>query len=79
MARPRTWVDPAGVRGGRAADGRFPPWQALPNGAPAASKPGSPALIETKEPNGSVHTSGSASEEPEDQDAQVCARQEAGG
>ncbi|XP_032209047.1 adenylate cyclase type 3 isoform X3 [Mustela erminea] len=44
---------------------------ALLNGAPASSKPGSPALIETKEPNGSVHTSGSTSEEPEDQDAQA--------
>uniref|UniRef100_A0A9L0RS56 Adenylate cyclase type 3 n=1 Tax=Equus caballus TaxID=9796 RepID=A0A9L0RS56_HORSE len=44
---------------------------ALPNGAPTSSKPSSPALIETKEPNGSVHTSGSTSEEPEEQDAQA--------
>lgn len=51
----------------------LPPLQALPNGAPASSKPSSPALIETKESNGSVHTSGSTSEEPEEQDAQVCA------
>ncbi|XP_066093573.1 adenylate cyclase type 3 isoform X3 [Saccopteryx bilineata] len=41
---------------------------ALPNGAPASSKPISPTLIETKEPNGSLHTSGSTSEE---HDAQV--------
>eukprot|EP00070_Physeter_catodon_P045880 XP_028352774.1 adenylate cyclase type 3 isoform X1 [Physeter catodon] len=40
---------------------------ALPNGAPPSSKPGSPALIETKEPNGSIHTSGSTSEEPDAQ------------
>lgn len=45
-------------------------WQALPNGAPA-SKPSSPALIETKEPNGSAHASGSTSEEAEEQEAQV--------
>uniref|UniRef100_A0A8C4PLS3 adenylate cyclase n=1 Tax=Equus asinus asinus TaxID=83772 RepID=A0A8C4PLS3_EQUAS len=38
---------------------------------PTSSKPSSPALIETKEPNGSVHTSGSTSEEPEEQDAQA--------
>ncbi|KAF5912996.1 hypothetical protein HPG69_008947 [Diceros bicornis minor] len=44
---------------------------ALPNGAPTSSKPSSPALIETKEPNGSVHTNGSTSEEPEEQDAQA--------
>ncbi|XP_045303500.1 adenylate cyclase type 3 isoform X4 [Leopardus geoffroyi] len=44
---------------------------ALLNGAPASSKPSSPALIETKEPNGSIHTSGSTSEEPEEQDAQA--------
>ncbi|CAK6435012.1 unnamed protein product [Pipistrellus nathusii] len=44
---------------------------ALPNGAPASSKPSSPALIETKESNGSVHTSGSTSEENEEQDAQA--------
>uniref|UniRef100_A0A8C0LNT7 Adenylate cyclase type 3 n=1 Tax=Canis lupus dingo TaxID=286419 RepID=A0A8C0LNT7_CANLU len=36
-----------------------------------SSKPSSPALIETKEPNGSIHTSGSTSEEPEEQDAQA--------
>nr|XP_031540691.1 adenylate cyclase type 3 isoform X7 [Vicugna pacos] len=42
---------------------------ALPNGAPPSSKPSSPALIGTKEPNGSIHTSGSTSEEPEEQDA----------
>ncbi|XP_066242429.1 adenylate cyclase type 3 isoform X2 [Saccopteryx leptura] len=40
---------------------------ALPNGAPASSKPISPALIETKEPNGSLHTSGSTSEEHDTQ------------
>ncbi|XP_073647806.1 adenylate cyclase type 3 isoform X6 [Tursiops truncatus] len=40
---------------------------ALLNGAPPSSKPGSPALIETKEPNGSIHTSGSTSEEPDAQ------------
>lgn len=45
-------------------------WQALPNGAPA-SKPSSPALIETKEPNGSAHASGSTSEEAEEQEAQA--------
>lgn len=45
--------------------------QALPNGAPASSKPSSPALIETKEPNGSAHASGSTSEEAEEQEAQV--------
>uniref|UniRef100_A0A8I3WS17 Adenylate cyclase type 3 n=1 Tax=Callithrix jacchus TaxID=9483 RepID=A0A8I3WS17_CALJA len=44
---------------------------ALPNGAPASSKPSSPALIETKEPNGSTHSSGSMSEKPEEQDAQA--------
>ncbi|CAH6786876.1 Adcy3 [Phodopus roborovskii] len=42
---------------------------ALPNGAPASSKPNSPALIETKEPNGSAHASGSTSEEAEGQEA----------
>ncbi|XP_032353034.1 adenylate cyclase type 3 isoform X7 [Camelus ferus] len=42
---------------------------ALPNGAPPSSKPGSLALIGTKEPDGSIHTSGSTSEEPEEQDA----------
>ncbi|XP_045367815.2 adenylate cyclase type 3 isoform X2 [Camelus bactrianus] len=42
---------------------------ALPNGAPPSSKPSSPALIGTKEPDGSIHTSGSTSEEPEEQDA----------
>lgn len=45
--------------------------QALPNGAPASSKPSSPALIETKEPNGSAHANGSTSEEAEEQEAQV--------
>ncbi|XP_065747477.1 adenylate cyclase type 3 isoform X4 [Phocoena phocoena] len=44
---------------------------ALQNGAPPSSKPGSPALIETKEPNGSIHTSGSMSEEPDTQDAEA--------
>ncbi|XP_021109216.1 adenylate cyclase type 3 isoform X4 [Heterocephalus glaber] len=44
---------------------------ALPNGAPVSSKPSSPVLIETKEPNGSAHTSGSTSEEPEEQEAQA--------
>ncbi|ELW67039.1 Adenylate cyclase type 3 [Tupaia chinensis] len=44
---------------------------ALPNGVPTSSKPGSPALIETKEPNGSAQTSGSTSEEPEEPDAQA--------
>ncbi|KAM7078658.1 adenylate cyclase type 3 isoform 2-T2 [Molossus nigricans] len=44
---------------------------ALPNGAPASSKPSSPALIETKEPNGSIHTSGSTLQEPEEHDAQA--------
>ncbi|XP_077008398.1 adenylate cyclase type 3 isoform X2 [Tamandua tetradactyla] len=44
---------------------------ALPNGAPASSKPSSPALIETKEPNGGAHPTGSSSEDPEDQDAQA--------
>ncbi|XP_073868314.1 adenylate cyclase type 3 isoform X7 [Macaca fascicularis] len=44
---------------------------ALPNGAPASSKSSSPALIETKEPNGSAHSSGSSSEKPEEQDAQA--------
>ncbi|KAB0360100.1 hypothetical protein FD754_004256 [Muntiacus muntjak] len=44
---------------------------ALLNGAPPSSKPSSPALIETKESNGSIHTSGSISEEPEEQDAQA--------
>ncbi|KAK7808350.1 hypothetical protein U0070_023351 [Myodes glareolus] len=44
---------------------------ALPNGAPASSKPSSPALIETKEPNGSAHASGSTSEEAEEQEAQA--------
>ncbi|XP_058282430.1 adenylate cyclase type 3 isoform X3 [Hylobates moloch] len=44
---------------------------ALPNGAPASSKSSSPALIETKEPNGSAHSSGSMSEKPEEQDAQA--------
>lgn len=44
------------------------PRQALPNGAPTSSKPSSPALIETKEPNGSAHASGSTSEEAEEQE-----------
>ncbi|XP_027822364.1 adenylate cyclase type 3 isoform X3 [Ovis aries] len=44
---------------------------ALLNGAPPSSKPSSPALIETKESNGSIHTSSSISEEPEEQDAQA--------
>ncbi|XP_068820328.1 adenylate cyclase type 3 isoform X2 [Capricornis sumatraensis] len=44
---------------------------ALLNGAPPSSKPSSPALIETKESNGSIHTSSSVSEEPEEQDAQA--------
>ncbi|XP_032247369.1 adenylate cyclase type 3 isoform X1 [Phoca vitulina] len=44
---------------------------ALRNGAPASSKPSSPALIETKEPNGSIHTSGSTSGEPDEQDGQA--------
>uniref|UniRef100_A0A2K5JCN9 adenylate cyclase n=1 Tax=Colobus angolensis palliatus TaxID=336983 RepID=A0A2K5JCN9_COLAP len=45
---------------------------ALPNGAPASSKSSSPALIETKEPNGSAHSSsGSTSEKPEEHDAQA--------
>ncbi|XP_035584676.1 adenylate cyclase type 3 isoform X2 [Zalophus californianus] len=44
---------------------------ALRNGAPASSKPSSPALIETKEPNGSTHTSGSTSGEPEEQGGQA--------
>ncbi|PNJ58717.1 ADCY3 isoform 2 [Pongo abelii] len=44
---------------------------ALPNGAPVSSKSSSPALIETKEPNGSAHSSGSMSEKPEEQDAQA--------
>ncbi|KAM5293045.1 adenylate cyclase type 3 isoform 3-T3 [Ctenodactylus gundi] len=44
---------------------------ALPNGAPTASQPSSPALIETKEPNGSVYTNGSTSEETEEQEAQA--------
>ncbi|XP_046297333.1 adenylate cyclase type 3 isoform X4 [Marmota monax] len=43
---------------------------ALPNGAPT-SKPSSPALIETKEPNGSAQASGSTSEEAEEQEAQA--------
>lgn len=43
--------------------------QALPNGAPT-SKPSSPALIETKEPNGGAQASGSTSE-AEEQEAQV--------
>ncbi|XP_037668622.1 adenylate cyclase type 3 isoform X2 [Choloepus didactylus] len=42
---------------------------ALLNGAPTSSKPSSPALIETKEPNGGAHP-GSPSEHPEEQDAQ---------
>ncbi|KAM8932046.1 adenylate cyclase type 3 isoform 2-T2 [Lycaon pictus] len=50
---------------------RGPAGPPLLNGAPASSKPSSPALIETKEPNGSIHTSGSTSEEPEEQDAQA--------
>lgn len=54
-------------------DGHSSPLQALPNGAPPSSQPSSPALIETKEPNGSVHASGSTSDEPEEQGAQVCA------
>ncbi|XP_031790023.1 adenylate cyclase type 3 isoform X2 [Piliocolobus tephrosceles] len=44
---------------------------ALPNGAPGSSKSSSPTLIETKEPNGSAHSSGSTSEKPEEQDAQA--------
>ncbi|XP_012869102.1 PREDICTED: adenylate cyclase type 3 isoform X1 [Dipodomys ordii] len=44
---------------------------ALPNGAPASSKPTSPALIETKERNGSGPASGSTSDEPEEQEAQA--------
>lgn len=52
------------------------PPQALPNGAPASSKPSSPALIETKEPNGSAHASGSTSEEAEEQEAQVSGEQQ---
>ncbi|XP_034856587.1 adenylate cyclase type 3 isoform X2 [Mirounga leonina] len=44
---------------------------ALRNGAPASSQPSSPALIETKEPNGSIHTSGSTSGEPDEQDGQA--------
>ncbi|XP_036861449.1 adenylate cyclase type 3 isoform X1 [Manis javanica] len=44
---------------------------ALPNGAPASSKPSSPALIETKEPNGSAHNTGSSSEETEEPGAQA--------
>lgn len=36
-----------------------------------SSKPSSPALIETKEPNGSAHASSSTSEEAEEQEAQV--------
>ncbi|XP_063087574.1 adenylate cyclase type 3 isoform X2 [Cavia porcellus] len=43
----------------------------LPNGAPMSSKPSSPIFIETKEQNGSTHTSGSTSEEPEEQEAQA--------
>ena len=54
-----------------APDGHSRLLQALPNGAPPSSKPGSPALIETKEPDGSIHTSGSTSEGPEEPDAQV--------
>lgn len=59
-------------------DGHSFPLQALPNGAPPSSKPSSPALIETKEPNGSIHTSGSTLEEPEEQDAPVRAGLRAG-
>ncbi|XP_060221238.1 adenylate cyclase type 3 isoform X2 [Meriones unguiculatus] len=44
---------------------------ALPNGAPVSSKPSSPALIETKEPNGSAPASSSTSEEAEEQEAQA--------
>ncbi|XP_040080423.1 adenylate cyclase type 3 isoform X2 [Oryx dammah] len=44
---------------------------ALLNGVLPSSKPSSPALIETKESNGSIHTSSSISEEPEEQDAQA--------
>jgi hypothetical protein len=45
--------------------------QALPNGAPTSSKPSSPALIETKEPNGSAPARGSTTDEPEEQEVQV--------
>ncbi|KAM6220600.1 adenylate cyclase type 3 isoform 1-T1 [Rhynchocyon petersi] len=42
---------------------------ALPNGAPTSSKPNSPALIETKEPNG--NTTVSTSEETEEHETQA--------
>ncbi|KAG8522508.1 Adenylate cyclase type 3 [Galemys pyrenaicus] len=44
---------------------------ALPNGAPVSSKPSTPALIETKEPNGGAHTTGSTAEAPEEQEGQA--------
>ncbi|XP_062065050.1 adenylate cyclase type 3 isoform X2 [Lepus europaeus] len=44
---------------------------ALPNGAPASSKPSSPALIETKEPVGGGQAGSSTWEEPEQQEAQA--------
>nr|XP_051699164.1 adenylate cyclase type 3 isoform X2 [Oryctolagus cuniculus] len=44
---------------------------ALPNGAPASSKPSSPALIETKEPVGGSQAGSSTWEEPEQQEAQA--------
>lgn len=67
--QPLTWVGGWQCLG--APDGSSLLLQALLNGAPPSSKPSSPALIETKESNGSIHTSSSISEEPEEQDAQV--------
>lgn len=73
MGPPMTgWAGQLAVSG--VSDGHSSPRQALPNGAPASSKPSSPALIETKEPNGSAHNTGSSSEETEEPGAQVRAR-----
>lgn len=40
----------------------------VPNGLPTASRPNTPILIETKEPNGGTHTT---TEEPEEQEGEV--------
>lgn len=46
----------------------------VPNGLPTASRPNTPILIETKEPNGGTHTNGSTTEEPQEQEGEVRTR-----
>ncbi|XP_049640424.1 adenylate cyclase type 3 [Suncus etruscus] len=43
----------------------------VPNGLPTASRPNTPILIETKEPNGGTHTTGSTTEEPAEQEGEA--------